>query len=104
TFAEGVDRYMNASETKGLPRFVELDGHLYGVDATRTDVIDIDCGTAKVVSRTDDTIEFRYLEEYYGCEPHPTEYENEPLYSEFAFGGVLKYERDGWKLDLWGRG
>lgn len=86
---------------RGLPRYLEIDGRLYGLDAIKITGISIDYETAKIVSKTDDTIEFTYLEEpYWALPPHP-EYKNEPLYSQHANRGILKYERGGWKLDAW---
>lgn len=82
-------------------KFVEADGRLYQRDGIKIAGINMDYSTAKIVSKTDDTIEFTYLLNSYSYKPKP-EYKNEPLYSENAFKGVLKYERGGWKFDSWG--
>lgn len=100
-FEDGAEQFITAPGEYLRPRYLEIDGQLYGFDGIKITSISIDYETAKIVSKTDDTIEFTYLEEPYWADlPHP-EYRNEPLYSQHANRGILKYERGGWKLDDW---
>ncbi len=85
-----------------LPKLLEIDGVMYrqmgigGKDAF-TGIIP---STAKIVSRTDDTIEFTYLWIYWtSIEKNgtPLYLDDVKLYEQLAYNGVLKYERGGWR-------
>lgn len=86
------------------PLFLELNGRMYRKAIQGVNHLIISEDTAKVISRTDDTIEFSYINipGFQYLDPWTTDYEYEPFYSENALKGVLKYERGGWKLDSWG--
>lgn len=86
---------------KTSPIFVEVDGKLYRDDGASTSSISIDSETAKVVRKTDSVIEFTYLFYHYDDWEPNTKYRYEPLYSQYAKKGILKYEMGGWKLDDW---
>lgn len=75
------------------PHFIELNGRLYCFAGDSTKILPINCKTAKVKSKTEDTISFTYLGYSY-----VDDFINFPEYSYNA-DGVLKLESDGWKLD-----
>ena len=79
------------NEEKGPAPFLEIDGKMYysGGAMGRNG---LDCETAKVIEKTDDTIIFSCIESH--GEP---DYINEPERS-WNIEGMLKYERGGWKL------
>lgn len=84
------------------PKFIEADGKFYRAEGSSIRVLTIIEDSAKVISRTEDTIEFSHINglALYGSDPEP-DYNTEPFYSENAVKGVLKYERGGWKIDSW---
>lgn len=79
-------------EQKGLSTFMEIDGKMYysGGPMGRNG---LDCETAKVIEKKDDTIIFSCIASY--GEP---DYINEPERS-WNIEGMLKFERGGWKLN-----
>ncbi len=91
-------------------KFIGIDGKMYrhafnwdrGIEGTW--IVDVD--TAKVISKTDDTIEFSYITDSWlqvdknGSIVDKDEILNDTeLYEKNAIVGVLKYERGGWKRD-----
>lgn len=90
---------------KWCPKFVEIDGIMYRAagEGGKGIITSILPGSEKIVSKTDDTIEFTFL---WG---HWTQYDEDgtPLYlddidqyNRYANTGVLKYERGGWRRDF----
>lgn len=96
-------------EEKGFSKFIEVDGKMY-VDAEtdnspfvwmhKDPPYFMVCETAKVISRTGDTIYFSYISSYSNNIDPLTEY---MTYTE-SFANVecsLKFERGGWKLNYY---
>ena len=84
--------------------FIEIDGRMYRFSdvKVRSFLKHIDCRTAKVVSRTDDTIEFSFITpDWYNLDEddNPIYLNDVSQYEENAYTGVLKYERGGWRRD-----
>lgn len=82
------------------PTFLELNGRLYRFNALKPVTMNIDCGSAKIIEKTADTIKFSYLH-YSSIYDFDKKYQYEPCYSENALTGTLKFERGGWRLDSW---
>lgn len=83
-------------------KFVEVNGQLYCDDGISVVGITINPVTVIVTSKTDDTIEFTYLDNDWTREVDDSTCLNDTaLYSKYALNGTLKYERGGWKLDNW---
>lgn len=98
-FTDGIDQFANSFLHSNL---LEIDGRLYQREGLKPVSINMDCETAKIISKTDDTIEFSYLDDVgddYDQYLFNGNYKNEPFYSENALKGSLKYERGGWKLN-----
>lgn len=111
TKSENSDRTYNIilenKNAEWCSKLLEINGVMYrqsgvgGKDAFTS----IEVPTAKIVSKTDDTIVFTFCSYPYG--PHTAE-NGDPIYSELddineynkhAYTGVLKYERGGWRRD-----
>lgn len=88
---------------KGFYKFFEIDGSMYrnsSVGGKGLGNTIIEPETAKVISKTDDTIEFTYLSSWiYFDNMDEIQRIDATNYSEHAITGVLKYERGGWKRD-----
>lgn len=93
---------------KPLRYFMELDGRLYwqgwAIGGRGFSMYSLLCRSAKVLSWTEDTIEFSYLDDvnlYYDDfrDILQSELSDVTRYEENAKIGVLKYERGGWRRD-----
>lgn len=88
---------------KGFYKLLEIDGAMYcnsSVGGKGLGNTIIEPETAKVISKTDDTIEFTYLSSWiYFDNKDEIQRIDATNYSEHAIAGVLKYERGGWKRD-----
>ncbi len=82
------------------PIFIEAGGRMYRNTGDMGGGLAISYETAKVISKTDKTIEFSYLRGYYGDDEHY--FRNGETYFDVAWNGLLKFERGGWKLDYFG--
>ena len=96
------------NSNKGLCFFMELDGRLYwqgwSVGGKGMSAYNVLCRSAKVISRTEDTIEFSYLDDFmpymdFVRENMQSWLSDVTRYEENAKIGVLKYERGGWRRD-----
>lgn len=99
--ADGI--YTLKNDVGKYTLFIELDGELYHLGTDSVSGIWIVDGSAKVISKTDNTIEFTYLDENWVrsvYEANDTTILNDTeLYSKYAINGTLKYERGGWKIE-----
>lgn len=89
---------------KGHIELIEIDKTMYRSSCliTKGFINSIDWRTAKVVSRTDDIIEFSYItSDWYNLDEddNPIYLNDVSQYEENAYTGVLKYERGGWRRD-----
>lgn len=83
-------------------QFVEIDGKLYRDEGVWATAIIIDTETIKVTDKTDDLIEFTYLnDDYTRIFDNSACLNDITLYRKYSLTGTLKYERGGWKLDKW---
>ena len=89
--------------------FMELDGQLYWqgnhTGGKGLSALGVLCRSAKVISKTEDTIEFSYLDDFNIYDEEVTKLTQSCLndvsrYEENAKIGVLKYERNGWRRDF----
>lgn len=95
TLTENSDGTFGVSGVEQPVNFLELDGKMYCWEAEGgRKSPDINVKTAKVKSKTEDTITFSYLGYNY-----IDDYINFPEYS-YNSEGVLKLEGDSWKLDF----
>ncbi len=97
---------LDDKEKKWAPRFLEIDGIMYRDDCVGGKGIGfrtLEPDTAKIVSKTDDTIEFTYLSTnwmYYDFDEDTyKKITDESQYTKTALTGFLKYERGGWRRD-----
>lgn len=70
--------------------FIEINKRLYRFDSEGGNVPPLNVQAARVTHKTDDLIEFTFVDYQYGV--------GNPLY-KYRASGILKYERGGWKLD-----
>lgn len=104
--ADGTFDIMFEENVEFPPHFIEIDKKMYrhsGVGGKGLEMWAINPDTAKIVSKTDDTIEFTYLTKYwYDLDEngYPLYLDDISLYEENALTGVLKYERGGWRRDF----
>ncbi len=100
----GYNVILENKDFQFAPKLLEIDGVMYrqsGVGG-RDAFTGIIPSTAKIVSKTDDTVEFTYLWNHWSmCEDNgdPKYIDDVKLYDQCACTGVLKYERGGWRRD-----
>ncbi len=97
---------LNDEEKEWNPKFLEIDGKMYREDSLGgkglAGIQAINPASAKIMSKTDDAIEFTYVTAYWydtDEKGNPKYIDDVSLYEENAHIGVLKYERGGWRRD-----